>query len=174
MENQSGVKNILIFKYGLIYGVASIIYALISLYGGLIGNVLYSTLSYAIVILCIVFGLREFKFKKNNGFLKFGTGVNIGFLIVLLGGMINSVFTYILYVFIDPAKYKEVIEFSQEQLLQKGGISDSQMDQMLDMMAKFMTPIAIFVSAVIGVAITGIVFALIISAIMKKDPEPEF
>ncbi len=174
MEDHSSDKNITILKYGLIYGVLRIIFTLLTHYAGLMQNVGFSYLSFALIVICMVFGLREYKLKKNNGFLQFGAGVHIGFLIVLLGGMINSVFTYILYVFIDPAKFKEIITLSQEQLLQNGGISDSQMDQLLDMMSKFMTPFSFFISGVIGVAFTGIILALIISAIMKKNPENEF
>ncbi len=174
MEEQSADKNITILKYGLIYGVVRILFTVLTLYAGLMGSAFFGYLSFLVVILCVLFGLKEFKVKKNNGLLPFGTGVHIGFLIVLLGGMIKSVFTYILYVFIDPAKFKEMVAFTQEQLLQSGGISDSQMDQVLDMMSKLMTPFSLFISDVIGIAITGVIVALIISAIMKKNPETEF
>jgi len=170
---QSASKSSTVYTYGLYLGIASIVFSLITFYGGMLGNQYFGYLGYLISIVFIFIGIKHYKEQENGGFLKYGDGVGLGVLIALVGGVVSSVFTYVFFVFIDPAKHQEMIAVVQEQQL-KAGVSEVQLEQMEKMMSVMMSPISISLMGILMSAIGGLIIALIVSAILKKDPEPTF
>ncbi len=167
---QAASKSSTVVTYGLYLGIASIVFSLIIFYSGMMGNTYFSYLGYLIPIVFIFLGLKFYKEKENAGILKYGQGVGLGVLISLVGGVVSSIFTYIYFVFIDPAKHTEMLAIVQEKQLE-AGVPAEQLEQMDGMMSAMMSPIAMALFGIIGALIGGLIISLIISAILKKDPE---
>ncbi|SMO86091.1 Protein of unknown function [Saccharicrinis carchari] len=170
---QSASKSSTVYTYGLYLGIAAIVFSLITYYGGMLGNTYFGYLGFVISIVFIYLGLKAYKENENGGYLKYGQGVGIGVLISLVGGIVSSIFTFVFFAFIDPAKHTEMMAIVQEQQLE-AGVPAAQLEQMDGMMSAMMSPTAMAIYGVIGSVIGGLIISLIIAAILKKDPEPEF
>ncbi|WP_066629386.1 DUF4199 domain-containing protein [Labilibacter marinus] len=170
---QSASKSSTVYGYGLYLGIASIVYFLMMSYSGLMGNKALGLLGLVLMIVFIVLGLNNYKKKENKGFLGYGQGVGIGTLISLVGGVVSSIFTYVFYAFIDPAKHTEYLAIMQEEQM-KAGVSEAQLEQMEGMMSIFQGPMAMAIMGIFSSVIVGLIISLIVSAILKKDAEPAF
>ncbi len=167
---QAASKSSTVFTYGLYLGIASIVFSLITFYSGMLGNTYFTSLGYLIPIIFIFMGLKFYKEKENAGILRYGQGVGLGVLISLVGGVISSIFTYVYFVFIDPSKHTELLAVMQEKQLEAGA-TEAQLEQMDGMMSAMSSPTAMAIFGIIGSVFGGLIIALIISAILKKDPE---
>ncbi|TLX71980.1 DUF4199 domain-containing protein [Labilibacter sediminis] len=173
MEQQSAPKSSTITTYGLYLGIASIVFSLITYYGGLLGNKGFSYLGYLIPIVFIVLGLNHYKNNVNNGILRYGSGVGLGVLISVVGGVVSSVFTYVLLAIIDPSIHQQIINLAHEEAL-KSGTSEAQLEQAEGIMNAMMSPLSLSIMGILGSALIGLIIALIVAAIVKKDPEVTF
>ena len=169
----SAPKSSTVLTYGLYFGLVSVVYLLIVSYAGLIGNTVVGLLWYPILIVILVLGLKQYKERENQGILKYSQGLGLSTLIGLVGGTIYGVFTYVFYAIIDPSMHEKFIAFSQEAALQQG-TSEAQLEQVEGFMNLFLSPGALSVFSFIGAIFWACVFSLIISAILKKDPETGF
>lgn len=168
---QSASKSSTVYTYGLYLGIASIVFSLITYYGGLMGNKAFSYLGYVIIIASIFLGLNHYKTKQNNGFLKYSEGLGLGVLISLVGSIVSGVFTYVFFTFIDPAKHLQLLTITQEQQMQSG-VSEAQLEQIEGVMSAMMSPISLALLGILFGVLGGLIISLIVSAILKKDPEP--
>ena len=168
---QAASKSSTVYTYGLYLGIASILFSLIIFYGGMLGNKYFSYLGFVITVIFIFMGLKRYKEKENDGVMKYGQGVGLGVLITLVGGFLSSAFTYVFYSFIDPAKHQELLSIVQEQQLQ-AGVPEAQLEQVEGVMSVMMSPISLALLGIMGAIFGGLIISLIISAILKKDPEP--
>jgi len=173
MEKLSASKSSTVLSWGLYLGLASIVLTLIVSYGGLMGNAGVGLLSYVLIVVMLVLGLKHYKEKENEGFLKYGQGLGIGSLIGLVGGGIHGIFTYVLYAIIDPSLHQKIVAISQEKALEKG-TSEAQLEQVESVMELFLSPAMLSFFTILGTVLMAFIFSLIIAAILKKDPEPEF
>ncbi len=167
---QAASKSSTVFTYGLYLGIASIVFSLITFYGGMMGNTYFSYLGYLLLVVFIFLGLKFYKEKENAGVLRYGQGVGLGVLISLVGGVVSSIFTYVYFVFIDPSKHTELLAVIQEKQLE-AGVSAAQLEQAEGVMSAMMSPAAMVIFGIIGSLIGGLIISLILSAILKKDPE---
>lgn len=167
---QAASKSSTVFTYGLYLGVASIAFSLITFYGGMMGNTYFGYLAYLIPIIFIFLGLKFYKEKENGGILRYGQGVGLGVLISLVGGVVSSIFTYVYFVFIDPSKHTEMLAVIQEKQLE-AGVPSAQLEQMDGVMSTMMSPTSLSLIGIISAVFGGLIIALIVSAILKKDPE---
>ncbi len=170
MEKISAPKSSTVYTYGLYLGIASIVFSLIIYYGGFIGNKYFGYLGFIFTILFISLGLINYRDKINNGILTYSQGLGIGVLITLIGSVISSVFSYVFLTFIDPDIHKLIVANSQEEAL-KNGMTEAQLDQAGKVMDIMMSPMVLSILGIIMSVFFGFIFTLIISAIVKKDPE---
>ncbi len=117
----------------------------------------------------IVMAHREFK-KSGNGYMSFGEGFKLGFFVVLISAIINSIFSYIYLKFIDNSILEQAKEQALMEMENQGVGADNPAAGMVEM---FTTAEAILVMGLIFSLIFGVIISLIIAAITKKD-EPEF
>jgi hypothetical protein len=156
-------------KYGLIYGLVSILLSAFSLL------ILKTTqgpiqwIGFVLPIVFLVLAMREFK-NQGDGFMGFGQGFSIGFLVSLISGLLSSVFTYIYLKYIDDSVLREIWN---QQVMEMESRGINMNDMPFDMEAWVTSPEVTSGSGFLMLLIIGIIFTLIISAIMKKD-RPEF
>jgi Protein of unknown function (DUF4199) len=163
--------------YGLITGLIICIIALIQYLGGL--KTYMSPLGYLVYVVLIVMAvLAGLKQKSlNGGYLEFGEALKITFSVFASALLLQTIFTYVLFNFIDPS-FKEALAQEilnkTEDFMRKFGASDSQIDEALES-ERGKDPFALS-RMLLGYAISCIVcflICLIISAIIKKN-KPAF
>ncbi len=154
-------------KFGLIAGVAYMIFTTIIYTSGQAANSSLAWLGTIIPITTMVLAMKEFR-AQNGGFMSYGQGLGIGTLMSAISGLISSVYAYIYNEFIDPTLRQQILDKVREDL-ENRGMDDTQVEQALEMSQKFSTPGFTFLFGIIGAIFIGFIIALIISAIMKKD-----
>jgi hypothetical protein len=154
-------------KWGLISGVASIVFLTVLYVTGQMTNQGISSLGLIIPIVAIVLAMKEFR-TANGGFMTYGQGLGIGTLLTGISGFISGTYGYIYNEFIDSTIQQQILDKSREQL-ENRGMDDAQIEAAMEMTAKFTSPGITFDIGIIMSIIIGFVVSLIISAIMKKD-----
>jgi hypothetical protein len=163
--------------YGLIAGLIITVITLLQYLGGLdmylspIGFV-----SYLVIITMAVLAALKVR-RSNEGFLEFSQALKVTFTVCAIAFLMQTIFTYILFNFIDvpfkEAVSQEVLNKS-EQMLKKFGMSDAKIDEALDAQRK--KDQFSLSSVLLGYAITCVlafIFCLLISLIVKKS-KPAF
>ncbi len=122
-------------SYGLIAGLIIVVITLLQYLGGVdmfmspIGYV-----SYLVVITMAVLAALKVR-KENEGFLEFGEALKITFSVFALALILQTVFVYILFNFIDIPFKEAVADESlkkSEQFMKKMSMSDSDIDKAID------------------------------------------
>jgi Protein of unknown function (DUF4199) len=157
-------------KYGLIFGMISIIYSISMYASGLMLNTSMGAVNgivgLGLMIAGFVLAFREFK-AATNGFMEFKEGLMICFLMSLILCSVSGLFTYVLYKFIDPELLTSMEELIRQQY-EAANMSDEQIEQALEMSKFFRTPEFMLASALIGGLFFHMIVGLITTAAMKK------
>lgn len=169
MEEQVTSRQIGI-KFGVIFGLVSTLYNIIIAMARIQLPFIGLIIQWAIVIGVFVFACKEYK-ANNGNIMSFGKGFGLLMMTSLIGGLIRSVSTYVYYI-VDPA----YLDFMKEA--QKNSPFGPQPDQanaadMEGIMAFFTSPEFIAIMSFIMAIFAGLIFGLIVSAVMKNE-EDEF
>ncbi|MFM9985076.1 MAG: DUF4199 domain-containing protein [Flavobacteriales bacterium] len=169
----SGNPNVPIFSSALFYGV---ILAAISIGAGVVAHITdwdtqgtsFKLLTWAIFIGGITWTLWHYKKQKNNGYLRYGQGVGLSVVTGLVAGILGAIYIVIYMKFINTGMVDEIMEQSYEQMADQG-MSDTQIDQAMEMTSMFMTPGFFAIISVLSWVIISLIIGLIASAFMKRD-----
>ena len=101
--------------------------------------------------------------------MSYGTGVGLGFMTALVGGILGSIFAYVLFAIIDPSLPEQLLGKALEEAIAKNPEVEQNLDMVEGMMRKMMSPTVIAIMGVVSSAIGGIIISLILAAIFKKD-----
>jgi hypothetical protein len=132
--------------------------------------------SYLVLITFAVLAALKVR-KSNEGFIEFSQALKVTFTVFAIALLLQSVFNYVLFNFIDP-DFKDAVSqevmLKTEQMMKKFGASDSQIEEALEG-ERNKDQFAIG-RVMLGYAISCIVafiFCLLISVIVKKS-KPAF
>ncbi len=170
MENKSPYAAA--SKYGLILGLALIIYGMLLNVLGLTGNQALGWVSFAILLGGIIWGTIDYRDKALDGFISYSGALGIGVLIIVFASIISSVYTYVYAEYIDPSLIEKMVS-EAEKGMYKNGMSDEEVEQAMSMTSAFMTPAFIAGSSFLGNIFIGFLLSLVTSAILKRNPEEE-
>lgn len=162
--------------YGLIAGLAIIIFNLVQYLGGIgwymnpIGFIIYA-------ILFTVAVLAALKQKKQQGgYLEFGQALKTTFMVCVAALLLQTIFTYILFNFVDVS-FKEALSQaameSTEKFLKKIGAPERQIEEAIDRQMNS-DPYSLG-NVALGFSMLCVVLfivCLIISAIIQKKRPP--
>jgi Protein of unknown function (DUF4199) len=154
-------------KWGLISGVASMIFITILYVTGQAANSALASAGIIITIVVMILAMKEFR-TANGGYMTYGQGLGIGALMAGISGFVSSTYGYIYNEFIDPTLRQQILDKVRDDL-ENRGMDDAQVEQALEMTQKFSSPGLTFLFGIIGAIVIGFIVSLIISAIMKKD-----
>lgn len=179
MEQTVGSRqpNVLL-QFGLIAALAYLlVFVVMYLAGtGTFTNYGLTFLTMAIPIVFAVLACRRQK-KYNGGFLSFKEALKISFGILVMASLATTVFSYLLFNFIDQPfaeSLKQVtIEKTQEFMSKMGTPQDAVDKAVKDIMEKDIYSAGSLFQNFMTVCILNFIIALIISAIVKKN-KPEF
>ncbi len=164
------MQSIVINK-GVQLGVVSVVFTLILYMMG--GNALsYGGFLIPIVfIVYMVLAVKAFK-ASNEGVATFGEALLASWLTALIGGLISTIFTYVLYNFIDPDLQVKATEQAMAMVETFAGdqMDEEQYDEMIEKIEGANSfGLTAQITNYITMSIMGFIVALIIAAITKKD-----
>jgi len=159
-------------KWGLIFGLISAIVFIITAVTRLNLGFGGSAIAWAVVIGVFVLALKEFR-TDNEGFITFGQGFSITFMIALIGGVVRAVIQYV-YLMIDT-EFMVWQKQIQEEAAASFGAPTDQSQQVPSSMQSFMdftqTPEFIALVSVVLAIFAGLIFGAIVSAVMKNEAD---
>jgi hypothetical protein len=171
--NQSGTG----LSYGLIAGLIICIITLLQYLGGL--DMYFSPVgytSYLVVVTMAVLAALKVR-RSNEGFLEFRDALKITFTVFVIALLLQTIFTYVLFNFIDT-DFRDAVSHEAlnrtEQMLRKFGTSDSDIEELIE--AERNKDQFSLGRIMLGFAVTAIVcfiFCLLISLIVKRS-KPAF
>ena len=161
-------------KGGIYTGLVLIIISLIIFIGGWFGDSIAGNISSFIsYVVGIYLTHKAFK-EQGNGYMTYGQGLGLGSIVGLVAGALNAAFSAIYLTFIDDTLLQNQLEQGRIQLEERG-MSDSEIEQALEMSEMFMSPVALFFFGLLGGLFFGFIVALIVSAFTKNtDPTIEY
>lgn len=163
--------------YGLIAGLLVCVIVLIQYLGGI--ETYFSPIQFlaylVLIVMAVLAGQKEK--KLNGGYLEFKEALKVTFAVFASALLLQTLFTYVLFNFIDPS-FKEAVAQEimnrTEDFLRKFGAGDSKIDEALEN-ERSKDPFA-FGRVMLGYGfscIVAFIVCLIISAIIKKS-KPAF
>lgn len=162
--------------YGVLFGVLMVLEFVIMYIIGMkslletTAGPIVNIANYVILpVLFIYLGCTNYKNKINNGFISFGeclkTGVAIAFIAALIYATFNLIFNFIFPEFIN-----EMLAMVKEATLaKKPDLTSEQLDMILSMQRKFMNPTIAFPVTLAMYSFFGLIYSLIIGAIVKNQ-----
>ena len=158
-------------NYGAMLGLALVIYTLLLWMLELSDNRVLGYISIIITITGIVLATKNFRDQVQGGFITYGRALAVGTLTALFAGIITSFFTFILHTFIDPGLIDKTFAIMEQGYID-AGMSDSQIEMMIDMAKRFTNPVMMAVFGFAGSAFIGFIFSLITSIFLKREGDP--
>lgn len=166
MNNQVSPARVAL-KWGVILGVALIIYSLILFLTDNVGNSKLGWISFVISIGGLILAMRDYR-TLNGGYMSYGEGLSVGTLTAGVSGLLSSLFSVFYTTLIDTGAMERMVDKTREQL-EDSGLSDDQIDQQMNIVEMFQSPGLSFAFGVIGAVVFGLLLSLIIAAIMRRN-----
>lgn len=158
--------------YGGLTGLASIVFALIMYILDVEPKNPVMYFSFAILLAGIILGDLNYRNKIKGGVITFGQAFLLGFLIIVIAGVISSVYTYVFYTFFDPAAHAKIVDTAMEQaelkMIEQGQPSEN-IEMGLKYSRMFMSPVAMALMGLLGTVILGAVLSLITAIFVKRE-----
>lgn len=173
-KNVSPAKSGIVF--GVLFGVIMVLEFVImyvigmkSLVNSSVG-VIVNFANYLILPVTFIFlGCNNYKKNINNGFISFSECLKIGVSIVFIAAIIYAAFS-VIFNFIFPEFVDEMISISKEAMITKNPeMTSEQIEMGLSMVKKFMNPLIAFPFTLAMFSFIGLIYSLIIGAIVKKE-----
>ena len=164
------------FFYALILTICSIVLNLLLFFLGFqteklaIGQHL-GWLGLVAMAVVLWLGIKTVREEAVDKSLSYGRGVGTGVLISLYSGLMNSVYTYIHFKFINPSFADYMMEIIRGKWA-AAGMSEAQMERVEGFTRMMMGPGVQAVIAPIAAVFIGLILSLIFSAILKRNPPP--
>jgi hypothetical protein len=168
MEKKNPSILINALNWGLIIGLASIVYSVILYMLNLMFNQALGYASVLIIIAGLAIAMKSYRDNVLDGNMPFGKAFGFGMLIIIVAALLGSIFAYLLYAVIDPGLSERMREFTTEKMLQRG-VPEDQLDAILERTAKFQKPLPVAITGLITSILGGVVLSLIMAAIFKKE-----
>jgi len=170
MEEKSKSSTPNALTYGLITGVVMIVYSLILYLFNLHLNKYLGYISFLILIAGMAYGTVQFRNKDMNGFISYGKAYSSGFMIALFAGILGAIYSFIFYKFIAPDVVREILDMARQNIMAKSPeMTDEQIEQAMNITAKFMTPPLMSIFYLIYCLIVAAIGGLITSVFIKKE-----
>jgi hypothetical protein len=156
--------------FGLITGGVIILFSLIMFLLDLYMNKAVNWIGYIFLIAGMAYGTLEFRKKYSNGFLTYGKAFSSCFWIGLIAGVLASVYLFVFVQFIHPGFINELLDQARTNMLTaRPDMSDEQLEQALEMSAKFMSPVMMTIWGLVIYAAASAIIGLILAIFLKKE-----
>jgi len=161
--------------YGIVFGVIMILEFVIAytldikpqdnkwlgIVNGLLNNLV-------LPILFIALACNYFK-KNNGGYISFGQSLKTGVAAAVLGAVVFAVFNIIFNIIFPEFQAEMIRQVKEAQLIANPNMTAEQMKLAIQMTEIFMKPYIAFPFTILFYAFIGLIYSLIVGAIVKKD-----
>jgi hypothetical protein len=158
-------------NYGLIIGGVIAIYQVLLYVLGVANNKPLGNVAFFLLVIGLYVSVKHFKEDFGGGFINFGLAFKVAFLTCIFSSVIGAIYTYFQYKYMAPQLVTELMELSQESLMQRG-IPDDQVELQTMILQKMMTPGILALLYIVGMAFWGSLLALVTAAVLKKTDNP--
>jgi hypothetical protein len=160
--------------WGLILGFVSIIFSVIMYMMDQFANQNLNYISLAISIVIMIFAYRSFRDQIRGGVMPFGTALGFGVVAFVVASLLSSIYSYLMVAVIDPELLVKIKDAALEQAMEKSrGAPPEAVEQGFEMMSFMFKPLWMAIMGLFSGAFMGTIAALILSAIFKRDEDPE-
>jgi len=153
---------------GLYIGIALIIYQVILYLTNQNMNPSFGWITYVILTVGVFLSQTGYRDNVIDGNIKYSTALRYGVSVMIFAGIIQSLYTVVLFKYIDPSLL-EKISNTQEEFMKHKGFSDDEIEQMSEIMLKFRNPFFYVFSNLFGYAFYGFIISLVTSFFVKKE-----
>ncbi|HEX8016997.1 MAG TPA: DUF4199 domain-containing protein, partial [Flavobacterium sp.] len=120
-------------------------------------------------ILFIYLGCTQYKKNIKNGFISLSECLKTGISITVLAAVIYAAFN-VIFNFIFPDFINEMLDITKSEMITKNPqMTAKELEMGLGMVKKFMNPFIVFPVTIVMYALIGLIYSLIIGAIVKND-----
>ena len=153
-------------KYGVIFGLVSGVIFIATSAGRIDMGLAATAVAWVVAIGVFILAIREYK-NESGGFMSFGKGFGINMWVVLIGGLVRSVITYV-YLIVDP----EYLDFAKGLRANSSfGPPQDQTQELPEWMELLNTGEFAAIASFIAAIFAGLIFGAIVSAVMKNEAE---
>ena len=135
------------------------------------GQYIASGLGLTVAFVGLFLGIRATREAAPDKSLSYGRGVFAGLMIGVFSGLFGAVFSLLYGLVINPEFHQLLYEMQMDKLAE-AGVPAAQADKMEGMMRFFSGPWWIAIASVFFAPIFNVVIALILSAFLKRAPQP--
>ncbi|MCZ6900352.1 MAG: DUF4199 domain-containing protein [Bacteroidetes bacterium] len=155
--------------YGLYYGAFLVVFSFLLYSSKLEDNLLLNLTGWGIFIGVMAMAMRKFK-EGNEGYMSFGQGMGIGFFYTLVAGIISGLFDTFYLTVVNPQMLQDQLDETIAIMESNPNMTDEQIEDTAELAQSFIShPVFLFTIALLGAFIIGIIVALVVAAVMKKD-----
>ncbi len=171
MKNSASSLKSHILQYGILLGGISVVFALMLFFLDMHYTQESAVGIVSIVITAGVIIIGHYNFRKeNDGFLSFVEALKLGMGIALISSIISVTYQVLLVTVIDPDTIPKMIEVAKNQLFDTNPeMSQEQLDQILEMQSKFISPKMMVAFGLIGGLLIGFIISMISGLILKRN-----
>lgn len=170
-ENKPGLLKFAL-TYGLIIGLALVVYAVILYIADAYFNKALGYVQYVILIAGIVMAVIAFRDKAQGGYITYGRALGLGVLVALFAGTITIVFNYVMMNYIDPGLIDKSMAVIEETLQNSRFVPEDMIGPSLEKARKNMTALWTLPVGIATFTLVGFIISLVTSAILKKETNP--
>lgn len=166
-------------RYGMIAALILVVIGLVFYLTGLsdptgqeggAGNWISSLLNWVVMAGAIYLATREHRDEELGGYMTYGRGVGIGSVVSLVIAGVTLVWTYVFMAFVATDLVENIRYQMEEQMREQQGMSEAEIEQAMSIAGMFAEPWMIALMAGVITFVTGLIFSLIIAAVMRNDP----
>ncbi len=136
-------------------------------------GILMNTFNYLIFpITFITLACNAYK-KANGGFISFGTCLKIGVTLCVIAGLVYAIFAAV-FMMIFPEFVEDLLRKTRDVYSRQPGMTAEALEMALSWTKKMMNPTISIPITIAMFAFFGLLYSLIIGAIVKKDQSHSF
>src|SRR4030095_2135044 len=156
------------FKYAIITALAIFILSIILYITNLYLNQSASYISYLVLLVGLVFAVKNRRDKDLGGYITYGEAFKTGFLFSVITTIIVTVFSFIMMQFIATDMIDNILKTTEQRMIDKG-MTDDQVTMAMNFTRRLMTPGWLALIGVVFFTLVGLVLSLIVAAVFKKE-----
>ncbi|AUD04745.1 DUF4199 domain-containing protein [Spirosoma pollinicola] len=160
-------------KWGAILGLVLMLITLVMYLTDQTSNPLFTGLTLGAMVAFLILSMRDYR-SLNGGYMSYGEGLGLGALLSTIAGLLSSAFITFYNVVIDPTVQQRAMDKAREKLEEQGVMSDEQIDQAMEMSAKFQSPGFTFIAGIFGTLFIGFLLSLIVAAFIRRNKANPF
>lgn len=172
MENKSSNQSKYAMTYGAVIGISLVVYYVLLYIADLTFNKALGLVQYIVLCAGIYMATKAYRDKALGGFISYGKALVFGLFISVFVGIIVVFFNFIMMRYIDPGLIDKNMAIMEETFQNSRWVSPDDLDEMLEKARVSMTSIWTLPYGVFIFSLIGLVFSLVTSAFLKKEPNP--